>query len=95
MREGEPSLKCVIAWSDRRNLCSLVTDMIEEAVGSQEVKPLGDDALLLYGTIEPDELRDRISAVLHREESVLVFEFERWSGRGPGVNAEWLMRRGH
>lgn len=95
MSEGEPSLKCVITWSDRRNLCSLAADLLEEHLGTQEVRPLGDDTLLLYGAIEPDEVRDVISAVLSPDESMLVFEFEKWSGRGPGVNADWLMRRGH
>jgi hypothetical protein len=95
MSEGEPSLKCVIAWSDRRHLCSLVAHTVEEHLGAQDVRPLGDDALLLYGTIEPDEIRDLLGTVLGPEESVLVFEFERWSARGPRIYAEWLMRRGH
>jgi hypothetical protein len=95
MNEGEPTLKCVIAWSNRRSLCSLVADALEARMGAREVVRLGDDAFTVYGTPAPDEIRDLVADVLEPEESVLVFEFEKWSGRGPAVDAEWLMRRGH
>lgn len=95
MSEGEPSLKCVIASSDRRNLCSLVEETLKAKFRESEVRPLGEDSFLVYGAAEPDEIRDWVAGVLGDDESVIVFEFERWSGRGPGVDAEWLMRRGH
>ena len=95
MSEGEPTLKCVIAWSDRRSLCSLVADALETRVGARDVLRLGDDAFAVYGTAAPDEIRDWVAGVLDPEESVLVFEFEKWSGHGPAVDAAWLMRRGH
>jgi len=95
MSEGEPSLKCVIAWSERRNLCSLVRDKLEAEMDAEDVRGLGDDAFAVYGTSAPDEIRDWVAGVLGPEESVLVLEFEKWSGHGPAVDGEWLMRRGH
>jgi len=95
MNEGEPSLKCVIAWSESRNLCSLVGEALEANLGAGDVRRLGDDAFVVYGPPEPDEVRDWVAGVLDPEESVVVFEFEKWSGRGPTVDSEWLMRRGH
>jgi len=95
MIESEPTLKCVIAWSDRRNLCSLVEETLKQRLGETEVRKLGEDSLVCYGLPAPDEVRDLVAGVLDAEESVLVVEFEKWSGRGPGMDAEWLMRRGH
>jgi hypothetical protein len=95
MSEGQPTLKCVIAWSNTRNLCTLVTDKLEAKMGANDIRSLGDDAFAVYGTPAPDEIRDWVAAVLDPEESLLVFEFEKWSGHGPTVDAEWLMRRGH
>lgn len=95
MSEGEPTLKCVIAWSNTRNLCTLVTDQLEAMMDANDISRLGDDAFAVYGTPAPDEIRDWVAGVLDPEESVVVFEFERWSGHGPTVDSEWLMRRGH
>jgi hypothetical protein len=95
MSEGEPTLKCVIAWSNTRNLCTLVTDQLEAKIGANEIRGLGDDAFAVCGTPAPDEIRDWVAVVLDPDESVVVFEFEKWSGHGPDVDVEWLMRRGH
>lgn len=95
MREGGPTLKCVIAWSDKRSLCTLVADRLEVMTGANDIRRLGEDAFAVYGTGAPDEIRDWVAAVLDSDESVVVFEFEKWSGRGPAVDSEWLMRRGH
>ena len=95
MSGSEPSLKCVIAWSERRNLCSLVADAIETKVGPEKVRRLGDDALAVFGTYEPSEVRDWLSGLLAEDESALVIEFARWSSYGPGPDTAWLMQRGH
>ena len=95
MSEGEATLKCVIAWSERRNLCSMVAEAIETRVGPEEVRRLGDDALAVFGTYEPSEIREWLSGLLAEDESALVIEFERWSSYGPGLDTAWLMRRGH
>ena len=90
-----PALKCVIAWSDRRNLCSLVVDALESKIGPEDVRRIGDESLAVYGAAQPAEIRDWAAEVLEDGESVLVLEFERWSGHGPGVDAAWLLKRGH
>jgi hypothetical protein len=95
MNEDQPWLMCVIAWSDRRNLCSRIVDLLQGIVGMSDFIRLGDDALVVYAFAAPEEVRDLVGSLLDPDESVLVFEFEKWSGRGPGVDAEWLMRRGH
>ena len=53
MKQSEPTLKCVIAWSERRNLCSLVADAIETRVGADDVRRFADDALAVFGAFEP------------------------------------------
>ena len=95
MSEGEATLKCVIARSERRNLCSMVAEAIDTRVGPEEVRRLGDDALAVFDTYEPSEIRDWLSGLLAEDESALVIEFERWSSYGPGLDTAWLMRRGH
>ena len=95
MNQGEPSLKCIVAWSDRRNLCSLVAGVLEDKVGPENLRRLGDESVIVYAPAAPAELRDWVAAVLHPDESLIVLAFEMWSSRGPGVDAEWLLRRGH
>jgi hypothetical protein len=97
MSDGEPSLKCVIAWSDTRNLCTLVSERLGAEVGVSDIRRFGEDAFAIYGTAPPDVIRNCVADVLDADagESVVVFEFEKWSGCGSGVDAEWLMRRGH
>jgi len=95
MKQSEPTLKYVIAWSERRNLCSLVADAIETKVGANDVRRLADEALAVFGAFEPSEIRDWLSGLLAEDESALILEFERWSSLGPGVDSAWLMRRGH
>jgi hypothetical protein len=92
---ADPSLKCVIAWSDRRNLCSIVEAELRGGLDGDEVRRAGDDAIIAHAANEPAEIRDWVRAVLEDGESVLVFEFERWSGYGLGVDSQWLLSRGH
>jgi hypothetical protein len=90
----KPTLKCVIAWSDRRNLCSLVADVLRERIGPHNVLQLGDDAFAVYAPEEPAEIRDRMADVLMADETAIVVEFERWSSFGK-LDTAWLMERGH
>ncbi len=92
---GEPALKCVIAWSDRRNLCSLVAQALESKIGPEDVRRLGDETLAVYVAAQPSAIRDWAAELLEDGESVLVVEFERWSSNGPGVDGAWLLKRGH
>lgn len=95
MRGADPTLKCVIAWSDKRNLCTIVEDALLGRIAGGEVLRLGEDAHLVQTANEPAEIRDWVRGALEVGESVLVIEFERWSGSGPGIDSRWLMSRGH
>jgi hypothetical protein len=95
MSASEPTLKCVIAWSDRRNLCSIVGDALQAKIDAGGVLRLSEDALIIHIANDPAEIRDWVRSALEDGESVFVVEFERWSGYGDGVDSNWLMRRGH
>ncbi len=90
-----PTLKIVVAWSDRRNLCSTIRNAVEELAGAHEVRPLGDDAFLVHTDLTAAELRDRLRALATDSEGILVAEFEVWSGEGQSLDAKWLLARGH
>ena len=95
MPAEEATLKCVIAWSDRRNLCGLVEAALAARVESAEIMRLNDDSYLVHTSASVSNVRDWLIASLDPGESLLVFEFERWSGYGAGVDSTWLRRRGH
>jgi hypothetical protein len=95
LSEAEPTLKCVIAWSDKRNLCSIVAEILEASLGVAQILRLGDESFAANGNLSPDQIRDLVAVVLDDDESVIVVEFEKWSARGASVDAAWLMRRGH
>jgi hypothetical protein len=92
---GPGSLKCVIAWSERRNLCSLVLDAVAARIGEEQLRRLGDDSFAVYTPATTAHLRDWAAEVVDADESVVVLEFERWSGSGAAVPREWLLARGH
>jgi hypothetical protein len=91
---SEPSLKLLVAWSDRRNLCSTVVDTLRENVG-EDVRSVGDDAVLIHTAKSPEDIRNSLPSALDADEGLLVVEFEKWSGYGRAVDAEWLLARGH
>src|SRR5438309_7260690 len=95
MTGKEPTLKCVIAWSERRNLCALVADAIETRVGADDVRRLADDALAVFGAYEPSEIRDWLGGLLAEDESALGLEPEPWSTLGRRVDSARLTRRRH
>jgi len=95
MNAAGATLKCVVAWSDRRNLCSIVEDTLRARIEGDGMIRLGEDAIIVHAANEPAEIRDWVRVALEDGESVLVVEFERWSSYGPGVDSRWLMRRGH
>ncbi len=95
MSTPEPTLKCVIAWSDLRDLCGLVEGALRAKVDEGEIQRLNEDCYLIYTNEETSEIRDLLASILRDGGSVLVIDFEKWSGHGPGVDSRWLMRRGH
>lgn len=92
---NDPSLKLVVAWSERRNLCSMVADRLRQHLPEEELKGAGDDALVVHTTETAEALRDRLSSTLADDEGLLVIEFEKWSGHGRAVDSMWLLARGH
>lgn len=95
MTEALPRLRCVIAWSDRRNLCSIVGDELRALALAGEIKRIGDDAHVVHTALTADELRDRLRTLLMEDEGLLVIDFEKWSGYGKALDAQWLLARGH
>jgi len=91
----DPSLKLVVAWSDSRNLCSIVRDALSEVAPGAEMLPLGDDATVVHTSEPASAIRDRLRERLAEDDHVFVVEFETWSGQGPGLDARWLLARGH
>jgi hypothetical protein len=45
--EPLPGLRVVVAWSDRRNLCTMIGDALEALAGADEVRKLSDDAYVV------------------------------------------------
>ena len=91
----EPTLKLVVAWSDRRNLCSLVRDALTTFAPEVDVLPLGDDATVVYTAQSADALRDALRGRLEHGDNLLVSVFEVWSSHGAESDATWLLARGH
>ncbi|HEY5625690.1 MAG TPA: hypothetical protein VIT93_04305 [Dehalococcoidia bacterium] len=92
---SDPTLKLVVAWSDSRNLCSLVRDALHEIVPEDEMRALGDDATVVHTAEAASAIRDRLRDRLLSGDHVFVAEFETWSGHGPALDARWLVARGH
>ena len=92
---SDPTLKLVVAWSDSRNLCSLVRDALLEIVPQEEMRTLGDDASVVHTCQPASAIRDRLRGRLSAGDHVLVTEFEVWSGHGSTLDSHWLLARGH
>lgn len=90
-----PTLKVVVAWSDRRNLCSTIFDALGEVVPEADLRRAGDDAIIAYTYEDAETLRNRLSPLVTEDEGLLVTEFEKWSGYGKALDSEWLLARGH
>ena len=92
---SDPTLKLVVAWSDRRNLCSIVRDALLEFVPQDEMRALGDDASVVHTDQPASAIRDRLRELLSTGDNVIVAEFEVWSGHGSTPDSHWLLARGH
>lgn len=87
---GPGTLKCIIAAATPAALAAL-----REHAGANNIREAGEGAVLVYTALEPSELRDLLSLDTAEGESLLVLEFEKWSGFGTGIDREWLLARGH
>ncbi len=92
---SDPTLKLIVAWSDSRNLCSLVRDALHETVPEDEMRTLGDDASVVHTEQPASAIRDRLRERLSGGDHVFVAEFESWSGHGSALDSHWLLARGH
>jgi len=95
MTEALPGLRCVIAWSERRNLCSILGDELRAIAAEEELRRAGDDGHIVNTALTADELRDRLRGLVAEDEGLLVIDFEVWSGYGKAVDTAWLLARGH
>jgi hypothetical protein len=93
--EAQPTPKCIITWSDRRNLCTVVRDWLTDVVPESDILPAGDDAMIALTALTADQLRDALRDAIEPDEALIVVEFETWSGYGQGVDSRWLLARGH
>ena len=70
-----PTLKVVVAWSNRRNLCTLIGDALEAIAGGEEVRKLSDEAYVVHTPLTTAVLRDRLLETLADGDRVFVAEF--------------------
>jgi hypothetical protein len=88
------TLKLVVAWSARRNLCDTVADAVRRLT-SNDLRQLGDDAIVVWTSESASDLRDLLCADLNEDEGLLVVDFEQWSGYGKALDQTWLLSHGH
>lgn len=89
------TLKCIIAWSPHRNLCTLIAGQLATLIPPVGIRPLGNDAHIVYTPLNAEQLRDALRNQLTPGEALLVTEFEAWSGYGQSLDAKWLLAHGH
>jgi hypothetical protein len=92
---GPGTLKCVSVSSPARSLRDDVETVLLEHVAPHNVRHLHDATFAVHTDAETSDIRDWLAALLGEDESLLVVEFERWSGHGDAIDRAWLLRRGH
>ncbi|MCH8815177.1 MAG: hypothetical protein IH957_08815 [Chloroflexi bacterium] len=93
--EPPPSLKLLTIDPASPDSLAAVRRILAERVAEGEVQTLFTHGLIVNTALEPSALRDLAARALGVDQRALVVEFERWSARGPGIDATWLLRRGH
>ena len=88
---GPGTLKCVISSG---KLDSVLARLLER-VDSENIREVRPGAVLVHTPLEASELRDWLAGEVEEGQSLLVVEFEKWSGHGAGVDRVWLLARGH
>jgi hypothetical protein len=91
---GDGTLKLIVLDTGR-SLAAEIEAALRVHVRSEELRPLGDRAFIVYTDAAPADIRDWLAPLLLDVQTVLVTEFERWSARGDAVDRRWLLRRGH
>lgn len=90
-----PTLKLVVVDSSDPAVAAAIERELVRLAGDGEVRRVAGRAFVVHTALGAAELRDLVSSDLAEGDAVIVAEFERWSGYGPGVDSVWLMRRGH
>jgi hypothetical protein len=85
----------LITTNAPREIAALIEAALRDRIGAEELRCMGDGAFVAYCNAAPSEIRDWLAPLLNETDTLLVAEFERWSSRGPAVDARWLLRRGH
>lgn len=91
---GVGTLKLVVAGPGDGRSLELIEAAMQKHAGAEQVRRVGPGIVVFTGA-SVAAVRDRVRDALGAGESALVVEFERWSSVGDGVDAEWLLRRGH
>ena len=92
---GPGSLKCVSGSSSGRSLGSLIEETLSSHVRAEDIRRLYDEVVLVCTEADTAAIRDWLASLVVAGESVLVVEFEHWSGYGAAPDRDWLRRRGH
>ena len=80
---------------DKPEHAEAVESELSRLIGGDEIRRVGDVALVVHSQMTTSALRDAVSDLLGRGAVALVVEFERWSGSGAEIDSVWLMSRGH
>jgi hypothetical protein len=86
---GPGTLKCVLL-SDAGAAADAGRELERQFGATSNIRRFGS-ALLVHTEDEPSRIRDYLRDL----GSVIVMEFEKWSGYGTDVPREWLLARGH
>lgn len=92
---ADPTLKLVLVDSSDPAVAAAIERELVRLAGAGEVRRVAERAHVVHTALGTAELRDLVSSWLGHGDAVIVAEFERWSGYGPGIDSVWLMRRGH
>lgn len=95
MPQAVPTLKLIVVDPTDPHVFRKLRHDLEREASAGELRSVFGNAYVVNTALEPAELRDLIVSDLDERDSLLVVEFERWSGYGREVDAVWLMRRGH
>ena len=88
-------LNCVGALSARRPLARLIEEALHARLPADDIRRLYGDVYLVYTDAGTAAIRDWLTPCLEDDESLIVVEFETWSGYGPALDRRWLLSRGH
>ena len=85
---GPGSLKLIVAAD------AAIEGALRAHVPDEHIRRTGDEAWIIFTEADPPTIRDWITAAASNPSSILVVEFEHWSGYGD-IDQAWLLRRGH